>query len=159
MLGIPQRIDLALTLLSLCRWIDVIAVNLLEHQMYIWLIENTRPWLRFLHLIIPQQRLQATISRFLTIGIQLFQTLAEVIDKPEVRASITGRINSLVAPLQEALRVRERPLFFGLGSSGHEENLRFDLARIDRLGFRSVSWLLVPERCRLYLVQIKYDHP
>src|SRR5260370_8798243 len=70
-----------------------------------------------------------------------------------------GLINRFVAPLQQALRIGETALFLRRSGSRQEEDLRLDLARIHRLRLWPESWLSIPERCRLDLVEVTYHHP
>src|SRR5260370_551105 len=70
-----------------------------------------------------------------------------------------GLINRFVVPLQQALRIGETALFLRRRGSRQEEDLRFDLARIHRLRLWPESWLSIPERCRLALVEITYHPP
>ncbi len=71
-----------------------------------------------------------------------FQALAEVVDEPGIGPAIAGRIDGLVVPLQEPLRVGEAAFFFRGGGGGNEEDFGFDLGR-GRAGR-----IVLPERRR-----------
>ena len=78
-------------------------------------------------------------------------------DEPRLAAAIARRRDRFFAPLEQALRVGERPLLFDVRGGGEQEHLRGDvlglhLAALD-LGRR------VPERRGLDLHQIAHDEP
>src|ERR1700682_4525776 len=57
--------------------------------------------------VVPRQRAQPGVSR--SIRGALFQAPAEVDEELQLALRLTGRIDGLLAPLQQALRVGERP--------------------------------------------------
>src|SRR6266700_6683391 len=77
--------------------------------------------------------------------------------EPQVRTCITRGINGLIAPLDKSLGIGEAAFFFCRGGCRQKEYLRLNRGWIDCVGMW--YWSSMPERCRLYLVEIAYHHP
>ena len=75
----------------------------------------------------------------------------------QLAARVAGRLDRLLAPLQQALRVGERPVFLDVRRGGKEEDLGLDVfgAQLARRDLRRVE----PERRRLDLHHVAHDQP
>ncbi len=71
--------------------------------------------------------------------------------------AIARRLHRFLAPLQQALSVRERAFLFGVAGGGKEEDFRADFlgAQLAALDFGRV----IPERGRLDLDHVAHDEP
>ena len=80
-----------------------------------------------------------------------------MVDEPGFAARVAGRIDGLVAPLQQALRVREAAVLLGVSGRGEEEDLGGDRSgpELAALDFRRIQ----PERRRLGLDHVTHDQP
>ena len=79
--------------------------------------------------VVPGQREQRLVSGVGRAGVQLLQPLAEVVDEPGVGAAVVGRVEGLVVPLQQPLRVGQGAVFLRGGRRGDEEDLGLDVGR------------------------------
>src|SRR6266446_3862669 len=70
------------------------------------------------------QRLIDRIGRFLRFR---DQTHRQLMHKPVVRSTISGRIDRFLPPLQEPLCIRKRAVVFGVTSRWEKEDFSFDL--------------------------------
>jgi hypothetical protein len=57
-----------------------------------------------------------------------------VVHEPQLRAAVAARLDGLLAPLQQALRVGEGALLLDVGRRGQEEDLGGDVGRRDLAG-------------------------
>ena len=81
----------------------------------------------------------------------------EVVDEPGFAPRVARRIDRLVAPLQQALRVREAAFLLGMRGGGEEEHLGGD-----RIGLELAAlhlWRVQPERRRLSFDHVAHDEP
>ena len=77
--------------------------------------------------------------------------------EPEVGPTVGLRIDGLVVPLDEALRVGERAVLLDVRGRREEEDLRRDLFRLQLAAFD--LWRVVPERSALDLDEVADDEP
>jgi hypothetical protein len=103
--------------------------------------------------VIPGEVAQALVLRPGRVPIKVLESTPEVIDKPQVRARVTGRIDRLVVKLQQPLRIGEGAILLGRPGGGQQEDLGLDLRWLPALGRG------VPESCRLGLVEVDRDQP
>ena len=101
----------------------------------------------FIVIIVPGQVQQRLVFRLRRAFVQLLQPLTEVIQEPHVRAAVVRRINRLVVPLDQALRVRERAFFLrATRRGGNKENFRRQSCSGGRGGR-----VVLPEHCAFRL--------
>ena len=95
-------------------------VDLLEHGVDVWFAVRARGG------VVPRQRVQPSMAKtWLASGARL-EPAAEMVDEPGFAARVPGRIDRLVAPLQQTLRVREAAFLLGVSGRGEEEDLGGD---------------------------------
>ena len=87
----------------------------------------------------------------------LFQPGPEVVHEPGLAARIPRRIDRLLVPLEQALRVREASVLLGVAGRRQQEYLGADLLgpQLAALDFRRV----VPEGGRLHFDHVADDQP
>src|SRR5581483_7767110 len=121
-----------------------ISVNLLQNLGGVGLIfdpASAPVWKQreFLIPVIPREILQSGIAGSGGTRKRSSQPPADVVQEPQIRPAVPRRIDGLIVPLQQPLRVGQRALFFGRGRRRQEKNFRPYSLRVD--AFRS----LVPE--------------
>src|SRR5262249_6964125 len=107
--------------------------------------------------VVPGKRPQTIVPRARIAGGFLFQPTAEVIHEPRVAPGVTGRIDRLLTPLDQALRIRETAFLLDVPGRGQQEHFGRDVhhAQLSALDFGRV----VPEAGGLDLDQIADDEP
>ena len=116
-----------------------------------------RPRPRALHVVAPVQLLHRLVARVRRRRQPLLDHPAQVVEEPQVRALVAGRLDRLLPPLDHALGLGERALLLHVRGGGEEEHLRAarlgaDLAGLD---LRRV----LPERGALDHGEVADDHP
>ena len=96
------------------------AVNLREHRLHFRLAE-------FVLGIPPVERAQWFVDRVVRCFCFRLQAQCKLMNEPRVGATIPGRINGLLAPLQKPLRVGECPFLFGMTGGWEKENFCLDI--------------------------------
>ena len=74
--------------------------------------------------VVPGELEQRLVPRVGRAGVQLLEPLAEVVDEPGVGAAVAGRVEGLVVPLEQPLRVGEAAVLLRRGGRRDEEDLR-----------------------------------
>src|SRR5262249_60842828 len=95
---------------------DRVAVDLLENLFGVRLVgDAARPSvgqrLARVAFVIPSQVEQALITRRSRTGLKFFEPFTQVVDEPRAGAAVFGRVNRLVVPLNQSLRVGETAVF------------------------------------------------
>ena len=86
-----------------------------------------------------------------------FDAVAQIKEEFQLRASIAGWGHSLVTPLDEPLRLRERAGLFSMVGCRHEEDLGVDLFGFEFAGLD--LWPVTPPGSGLDLLEVANDHP
>src|SRR5207247_1430226 len=76
----------------------------------------------FVRGIPPVERAQWFVDRVVRCFCFRLQAQCKLMNEPRVGATIPGRINGLLAPLQKPLRVGECPFLFGMTGGWEKEN-------------------------------------
>jgi hypothetical protein len=87
----------------------------------------------------------------------LAHALEQVVHEPQLGARVAGRVERLVVPLQQPLRVGEMPVLLDVRGGRHQEDLGLDVLRPQLAGadLRAVA----PERRRLELGEVAHHQP
>ena len=117
-----RAVVLELLVLRHERAVRVAAVDLLQHRVR-RRARRCGPCGR----VVPRELEDRAVAR-VRRGPQLAaDALAQVVDPLQVRAAVAGRLDRLVAPLQQPLGVREAAVLLGVGRGGQEEDLGADV--------------------------------
>src|SRR5207248_7744795 len=86
--------------------------------------------------VAPHETPDGLVALFPRARVKLLEAQAEVVGEIEIAAAVAGRLDRLVMPLQEPLRVGEGAVLLDVGRGGEEEDLGLDvpwrhLARLD----------------------------
>jgi hypothetical protein len=128
-----------------------VAADLGEHRLGAGLVEL--PDRR----VVPGQVEERPVFLVLRLLELLAELQPEVVVEPELRAAVGLRLDGLVVPLQQPLRVRERAVLLDVCRRRHEEDLGRDLLglQLPRLDLRAV----VPEGRGLDLDEVAHHEP
>jgi hydrogenase nickel incorporation protein HypB len=108
---------------------------------------------RVIKIVVPRQMSEGLVARPDGSRIKVLQPLAEVVDKPGIGAAIVGRIERLVMPLEQPLRVGQRAFLLGYGRRGDEKHFGLDVRG------RRAGWIALPEVRALRQQPVEDDKP
>ena len=124
------------------------AVDLRQHGFHFRIAE-------FVFRIPPVKNAERFVHRVARCFHLCDQTQRELMNEPRVGATIPGRINGFLAPLQKSLRVGECTFLFGVTGGREKENFCLDV-----LGLQLAALNLgrfTPEICRFDFDHVAHD--
>jgi hypothetical protein len=102
---------------------EVVPVDLAQHVL------GVRLGVGAVFGVVPGEVADRPVALALRARVVRLDALAEVMGEVELGAGVAGRVERLVTPLQEPLRVREVALLLHVRGGRHEEDLRADVLR------------------------------